>query len=148
METTPATRSDRNRETRLFGDIDRLQRELRSHLDRWNDLETLTAGFTPIADIEETNDAYLVEIELAGVNRSDVDITTTARRLTVTGERKDKHRIGVLRRKNRTIGEFRYEVELPADFDTESVEAGIQDGILSVRLPKIETDQIRRIPIN
>lgn len=149
METNPATRHDRTPSTRnLLGGFDRLQQELRSHLDRWNDLEFFEDGFTPVADIEETDDAFLVEIELAGVNRSDVDITTAARRLTVTGERKEKQRVGVLRRKNRTVGEFRYEVELPADFDIEQVEAGLQDGVLSVRLPKATTDRPRRIAIN
>ena len=152
METTPATRTTRRPATTtgsaVFSEFDRLQHELRSHLDRWRDLDLFDGPFTPVAAIDEPNDAYLVEIELAGVNRSDVDITTTARRLTVTGERKEKHRVGVLRRKHRTVGEFRYEVELPADFDVDNVAAGLEDGVLSVRLPKTTTDQPRRIPIN
>lgn len=155
METTPATRPARSIATMKSGDLlsefDRIQSELRSNLDRWRDLDLFDSfggAFTPVADIEETNDAYIVEIELAGVNRSDVDITTTGRRLTVTGERKDKQRVGVLRRKQRTVGEFRYDVELPAEFDIDNVTAGFQDGVLSVRLPKTDTDQPRRVPIN
>lgn len=155
METVPATRPDRRFATTtgsdLLSEFDRLESELRSRLDRWRELDLFDGfggAFTPVADIEETNDAYIVEIELAGVNRSDVDITTTGRRLTVTGERKEKQRVGVLRRKHRTVGEFRYEVELPADFEVDGVTAGFEDGVLSVRLPKIEADQPRRIPIN
>ncbi len=140
----PATTTGRD----VFSELDRLQDELRTHLDRWRDLDLFDGAFTPVADVEETNDAYLVEIELAGVNRTDVDITIAGRRLTVTGERKEKQRVGVLRRKHRTVGEFRYEVELPADFDVDNVTAGLQDGVLSVRLPKTVTDQPRRIPIN
>ena len=151
METAPATRPSRTAVATtgsdVFSEFDRLQSELRTHLDRWRDLDLFDGAFTPVADIEETDDAYLVEIELAGINRSDVDITTTGRRLTVTGERKEKQRVGVLRRKRRTVGEFRYDVELPADFDIDNVTAGLQDGVLSVRLPKTAADQPRRIPI-
>lgn len=150
METTPATRTNNSQlATRsLLSEFDRLQRDLRSQLDRWSSLGTFDHMFTPVADVEETDDAYLVEIDLAGVKRSDVDITATGRRLTVTGERKEKERVGVLRRRNRTVGEFRYEVELPAEFDTDHVEAGFEDGVLSIRLPKTDADRPRRITIN
>lgn len=150
METTPATRTNSTQlETRsLLREFDRLQRDLRTHLDQWSGRDMFDGMFTPVADVEETDDAYLVEIELAGVKRSDVDITTTGRRLTVTGERKEKERVGVLRRRNRTVGEFRYEIELPAEFDTDHVEAGFEDGVLSIRLPKTQADRPRRIAIN
>ena len=155
METIPATRPTRSVASvdrrDLLSEFDRLEDEVRSHLGNWSDhglLGGLAGAFTPLADIEETDDAYVVEIELAGVSRPDVDITTSGRRLTVTGERKERRRDGVLRRKRRTVGEFRYEVELPADFDADDVTAGLEDGVLSVRLPKSEADRPRRIPIN
>lgn len=140
-DRTPATARD------LLAEFDRLRGELRSHLDHWPDWDDLTSGFTPSADVEEVDDAYLVEIDLAGVKRDDIDITTSGNRLTVTGERKEKERVGILRRRDRTVGEFRYDVELPAEFDAEQVTAGYEDGVLSIRLPKTEADQPRRIPI-
>lgn len=53
--------------------------------------------FIPLADVEETDDAYVVEMELPGVNKDDINIELSGRRLTVTGERKQKERHGALR---------------------------------------------------
>ena len=44
--------------------------------------------FTSPADVEETSDAYLIEIELRGVKRDDIDIEMSGRRVTIHGERK------------------------------------------------------------
>lgn len=128
-----------------------LNQRLRRFLDDWDQFPSLLGGlddhhgFTPLADVEETDDAYLVEVELPGVKRSDIDLTLTGRQLTVTGERKEKERTGILRRRTRVTGRFRYEVILPgADPDAE-VTAGYDDGVLTVRVPKPEADRPRRI---
>ena len=103
--------------------------------------------FTPLADVEETDDAYVVEIELPGVKRDDLDIDIAGRRLSVRGERKEKERVGILRRRERTVGRFAYEVSLPGDVDEDSVEAHLDEGVLTVRLPKPEQERPRRIEI-
>ena len=130
-----------------------LNQRLRRFLDDWDQFPSLLGGldgrggFTPLADVEETDDAYLVEIELPGVKRGDIDVTLSGRQLTVTGERKEKERTGMLRRRTRVTGRFHYDVTLPgADPDAE-VTAGYDDGVLSVRVPKPEADRPRRIPV-
>src|SRR4051812_963329 len=60
--------------------------------------------FLPQADLEETDDAYLVDIELPGVHKKDVNVEVIDRRLVITGERKEKERVGVLRRRTRVYG--------------------------------------------
>lgn len=133
-------------------EFDRLYGSLRDQLDRWrsafDDHGHFDGTFTPLADIEETDDAFLVEIELAGVKRGDIELTTANRRLTVTGERQERERAGILRRRTRTVGRFRYEITLPGDFDADDVTAGLEDGVLTVRLPKPETERPRRITVN
>ncbi len=132
-------------------ELERLFGSLQDQVDRWRSLlddGNADGAFTPLADIEETDDAFLVEIELAGVKRGDIDLTTAGRRLTVTGERKEKERVGILRRRTRTVGRFRYEITLPGEFDAEEVTAGLEDGVLTVRLPKPETDRPCRITVN
>ena len=131
-----------------FGELERLNRQLASYLDSWRSLPGLLGGaFTPLADVEETDDAYVVEIELPGVKRDDVDIEVAGRRVTVHGERKEKERVGILRKRERTVGRFHYEVNLPGDVDEDGVEAHLDEGVLTVRLPKPERERPRRIEI-
>lgn len=135
-----------------LAELDDLNRRLAHHLDSWARFPSLldddAFGFTPLADVEETDDAYLVEIELPGVDRKDIDVTLSGRQLTVTGERKEKERTGVLRRRTRVTGRFHYDVHLPsADSDGE-ITAGYDDGVLSIRVPKPEADRRRRIPVH
>ena len=144
-------RTDRLEEPVGWGplsELDRLNRELARYLDSWRQLpDLLSEGFTPLADVEETPDAYLVEVEVPGVRREDIDIEVAGRRLSVRGERKEKERVGILRRRERVVGRFACEVALPGDVDEESVEAQLDGGILTVRLPKPERDRPRRIEI-
>lgn len=131
-----------------FAELERLNRQLASFLESWRALPDLFGdAFTPLADVEETDDAYLVEIELPGVKRDDVDIEIAGRRVTVRGERKERERVGILRRRERTVGRFAYEVTLPGDVDEDGVEAHLDEGVLTVRLPKPEYDRPRRIPV-
>ena len=147
---------ERDQETPAYvSEFDRLQAQLQesfarlgTQFDHWRSSLGFDGSFTPAADVEETDEAFLVEIELAGVKRGDIDVTTSGRRLTVTGERKAKESVGVLRRRSRVVGRFRYEVMLPGDFDADGVSAGLEDGVLTVRLPKLDTERPRRVAIS
>ena len=105
-------------------------------------------GWAPQADVEETDDAYVVEIDLPGVKRDDIDIQLTDRQLTVSGEIKEKERTGILRRRTRRVGQFQYSVTLPADVDADEVTAHLDDGVLTVRVAKPEQAKPRRIEIS
>ncbi len=131
-----------------FAELNRLNQELARYLEHWNDVPSLAEGFTPLADVEETDDAYLVEIELPGVKRDDISLEVEGRRLTVFGERKERERVGILRRRTRTVGRFHYEVVLPGDIDEDSVSASMDEGVLTVRVPKPPSERRRRIAIS
>lgn len=105
-------------------------------------------AFIPPADIEETDDAYLVEVELPGVKREDVEVELVGRRLTVHGERKERERVGILRRRTRRVGEFHYEVTLPGELAEGDIEASFADGVLTVRAPKAESVKPRKIKVS
>ena len=131
-----------------FAELDRLNRQLSEYLESWRRLPTLLGeGFTPLGDVEETDDAFTVEIELPGVRKDDLDIEVAGRRLTVTGERKERQRVGILRRRERVVGRFHFEVVLPADVEEDGVEAHLDDGVLTIRLPKPVSDRPRRIQV-
>jgi HSP20 family protein len=105
-------------------------------------------GITPRAGVEETGDAYVVELELPGVKEGDIDISLSGRRLTVSGERKQQKRAGILRRgTTASVRRFHYDVVLPSAVDAENVNASLDDGVLTVRVPKPENERPRRIEV-
>jgi HSP20 family protein len=133
-----------------FAEFNRLTQQLAQLFDsQWPELPSVLGreGFSPPADVEETDDAYLVELDLPGVDKGDIDIETTGRKLVVQGERKEKERVGLLRRQTRTVGRFRYEVTLPEQVDGEGIDASLQDGVLRLRVPKVKSEQRRRIEV-
>ena len=115
--------------------------------DSWGELVPQRSGFTPLADVEETDDSYLIDVELPGVDKKDIDISVAGRRLTISGERKEKERVGILRRRTRSVGRFEYDIQLPGDIDEDGVNASLADGVLTVRVPKATTDRARRITV-
>lgn len=100
-------------------------------------------AFAPLADLEETDDAYVMEIELPGVSRDDIDIECRGRRITVSGERREQERKGVVRQRTRTVGRFFHEVVLPGDIEEDNIGATLENGVLTVRAPKDEAEQQR-----
>ena len=103
--------------------------------------------WVPAADLEETDDAYLLELELPGVRKDDVNIEVRDNEVRVTGEIKQQERTGILRRQTRRVGQFQYVVALPGDIDPKQVEASLRDGVLSVRLGKAGAGQPRQIEV-
>jgi HSP20 family protein len=81
------------------------------------------------------------------VRKEDISVEMSGRRLVVTGERKEKERKGILRRQTRTVGQFRYEVVLPGDVNDAGIEASLDHGVLSIRVPKADAERPRRITV-
>ena len=101
----------------------------------------------PPIDIEETDDAYLVDIDLPNVNPEDVTIEMRGEELHISGAFQQRERSGVLRRQNRPAGDFEYLVDLPSDIDPNRVEATYDAGVLKVTVGKAQDAQPRRIEI-
>src|ERR687887_1500957 len=104
-------------------------------------------GWSPLVDVEETDDAYVVEAELPGVKRDDVNIELVGNELAITGQIKERERKGAVRRQARHTGRFEYRLGLPSQVDPEKVDASLKDGVLSVRVPKSERAQRRKIEV-
>lgn len=121
-------------------------------VDLWSLLDTpwtpfeswparLGASHIAAADLEETDDALPLEVELPGVNINDIEIEGCR----VTAESKEREREGTLRRRTRITGQLCHEVVLPADIDEDTVEANLDQGVLHVRLHKSPTTKRRHI---
>jgi HSP20 family molecular chaperone IbpA/Icc-related predicted phosphoesterase len=113
----------------------------------WTALPADGTAWSPLVDIEEDDDAYVVEAELPGVKREDVTIEFVGNELSIAGELKEQERKGVLRRQTRRRGRFAYRVSLPESVDADHVEATLSNGVLTVRVPKAERAQRRRVEV-
>lgn len=132
-----------------FDEFERFEQAIAGYFDSWRQWPAaIGTSFRPLADVEELDDAYVVEIEVPGVKRDQLEIEVAGRRVSVRGERTERERTGILRRRERTVGRFHYEVTLPGLVDEESVEARLDDGVLTVRLPKPDSERPRKIPVH
>jgi HSP20 family protein len=145
---TPERRSGLAPPLRDFDQVaERMRRLLDESLGGLPAVVAEATAWTPPVNIEETEDAYIVEAEVPGVKREDVNIEVDRNELSITGEIKEQEREGILRKRTRRIGRFEYRVQLPDIADPDNVEAKLDDGVLRVRVPKSERAQRRRIEL-
>ena len=111
------------------------------------DAGALSLGMVPV-DVEETDDAYIVDVDLPNVNPEDVTLEMRGEELRVAGRYQQRERSGVVRRQNRPEGDFEYLVDLPSDIDPNRVDATYEDGVLTVTVGKTREAQPRRIEIH
>jgi HSP20 family protein len=106
--------------------------------------------WVPAIDIRETEDSYLIEADVAGLKKDDIELTVEDNVLTLKGERKheSEEKKEGYRRIERRYGSFRRSFELPAGVDTGKVKADVKDGVLSVTLPKPEEVKPKQIEVN
>ena len=109
----------------------------------------LTGAFAPALDVEETDDAFTLYVEIPGVQASDVDVSIEESVLTIAGSRdfyEDKTADG-FRRVERRFGTFHRSVRLPDRVDPDGITAEYKDGLLTVAVPKAESAKPRRIQV-
>ena len=90
----------------------------------------------PPTDVYETEEAFVIQVEVAGMSSADFDIVVQDRRVTVHGVRHDPGEARAYHQMEIHFGEFRTEVELPGLFARGAVTAAYEDGYLRVVLPK------------
>ena len=111
--------------------------------------ETESAVWTPRVDLAETEDAYLIHLDVPGLKREDLDISVHNGTLTVSGERKHevKEEKANFVRMERAYGRFYRSFTLPARVVADAIEATYADGVLDIRVPKAEESKPRRIDV-
>lgn len=103
-------------------------------------------GGVPV-DIEETADAYQVDLDLPDVDAGDVRIDLRDNEIRVAGNYRARVRTGTMHHHARQEGEFEYLIALPGDIDDDRVEANLDSGVLSIIAPKARGEQTRRITV-
>jgi HSP20 family protein len=108
-----------------------------------------TTAWAPALDISERKDAYLVTVELPGVEAEDLEITLEDGLLTIQGERQftSESSEQQFHRVERRYGAFRRSITLPAQVQAEQIEASFDNGVLQIVVPKMEEATPKRIQV-
>ena len=106
------------------------------------------AGVFPLINLTEDKDHYYMRAELPGVKADELDIQATANNIAISGERKIAAEEGTrYHRREREAGTFSRVIGLPGDIDADKVEAKLEDGILTVMVPKAEAAKPKQISV-
>ena len=127
-----------------FRELDSMERRARRIFDAWG----LVPMLVPAADIYETPDELVVELEVPGFDEKDLDVEVTDHVLTVRGTRKEKKdEDRTFRLHERLDREFLRRFELPPEADTTKVKAVFTKGVLELHTPKTIEAKAHRVPI-
>ncbi len=105
--------------------------------------------FSPVCELEESEDRLLITLEMPGVAKEDIRIEVMDRIVRVSAEHRQEERRRERGRwySERRIGRYRREFALPMGVDPEHIETDYRDGVLRIAVPKIETVQPRQIRV-
>jgi HSP20 family protein len=102
---------------------------------------------TPEVNIFETKDGYVLEAEMPGMNKDGLEITLEGNEITLVGHRPpETFKADVLYRESRPA-DYRRVFELDPAIDTAKISAKIDQGVLTLQLPKAEKVKPRKISI-
>ena len=129
----------------LFGDLfENLESELPFRWPRWESCE-----FNPAVEVRESGKEVTVTAEVPGIEKDELDISVQDGTLTLKGEKKreEEHKEGDSHRVERLYGRFERRIALPEHVDREHVEATYKNGVLTIRLPKLEGSKTTRVGV-
>lgn len=129
-----------------FQELEPLERRMRSMFGDWG----LAAPVTPAADLYETDDRYVLEMEVPGFKEGELKVELVDHMLTVKGERAEekeqKEKTFFLHERLEKSFERRF--AMPDEADTGKLEAAFKDGVLKVYAPRTKTAPPKMIEIS
>ena len=102
----------------------------------------------PAVNIFETKDGYLVEAEMPGVSKDGLEITLEGNEITIVGHRHNEVTTGIPLFRERNLADYRRVFELDPAIDAKRIAAKMDQGILTLTLPKSEGVKPRRIAVD
>lgn len=133
--------------------------QLRSEMDRLLNgfLGTATNGGShssmgreqPAVNLWDKNESLVMEMEIPGVKSEQIDISVVGTELTIKVKRPDVAEEGVTyHRRERPVGDFTRVLRLPCEVNPDRVAAELQNGVLTLTMPKAEAAKPRKINVN
>lgn len=134
--------------SREFSDIYDRMGELMDLAFRSPNLPRVSDGpWAPLADISETDDGYLIEVDVPGVDKKHLNLEVNDHELVVSGELIEQEGRRLFRRKGRRTGRFEFRATLPGDIKADGVTADLSKGVLTVTVPKADAAKPRHVGI-
>jgi HSP20 family protein len=130
--------------------LDKLQREINRLFEVPRSVEAhglFDRAVSPAVDVIETQDAFVVQVDLPGIEPKNVDVSVAGNVLTLKGNRRSAESKGEVYRKETWEGSFQRTLSLPATVDPDKVTAVFKDGILEITIGKREEARPRRIAV-
>ena len=116
------------------------------------DTRTTAEGATPFVspevNIYETKDGYVLETEMPGVSKEGLEITLEGNEITITGRRQTEPVPGKALIHESHNADYRRVFELDPAIDTAKVSARMDQGVLTLSLPKSERVKPRKISVD
>ena len=114
---------------------------------RTDDRAQPSAYIAPEVNIFETSDGYVLEAEMPGVNKNGLEITLEGNEITIVGRREQETVPGNPLLRERQFADFRRVFELDPAIDGGKINARMNQGVLTLALPKSEQIKPRRITV-
>jgi len=137
----------------LWSEMDRMFDDFRTGFDdlfwplrRTGPLTTMTQHKAPPMDVADHGDHYEMHVEMPGIPKDDINIQVTPTTIEISAEHneskeeKDKNWL----RRERSSTSFYRALELPEELKTDKVDAELRDGVLTLKLPKMEPKPERK----
>ena len=102
----------------------------------------------PDVNIFETTDGYVLEAEMPGVGKDGLEITLEGNEIAIVGHRQAETQTGELLFRERRLADYRRVFELDPAVDTSKVSAKMEQGVLTLTLPKSERVKPRKIAVD
>lgn len=106
--------------------------------------------WAPDTDMSETNDKYLISIDLPGLTKNDIKVNYKDNRLTISGKRslEESEEEKDFLRRERYFGKFTRSFTVPSEIKENEIKAKFKDGVLRVTVPKSEVRKPKEVPID
>ena len=117
--------------------------------DRLDEPQVLHGSWVPVADVVERADAYVIELELPGLDRQEITVQAQGGELVVRGQRGPSAggRPESFHRLERRHGPFSRSFRFPLGIDVSAIAAELNEGVLRLTVPKPHSSPARRVHV-